>query len=267
MLRRINDILQLFRPANTHSQYRGFTVYHHKHDSLMRRVRYSHNGTYEEDEAELIADVLKKSTSPVMLDIGANIGLMSLNVCAAVKNVRIFAFEPGPNQFEYLKANVEGNALTGNVSIFNVALGTRKGETDFFIHEAKDSSGDGIVDTGRAGKGRTIKVPAQTLDGWWNDHGAPAVDLIKIDTEGFELPILRHATALIDKCRPWILTEICYLNFEKYGLTFEEHIQFFDDRRYVLLDVKTKARITKRPLADVDQFYYLAIPENEYESI
>jgi FkbM family methyltransferase len=265
ILRIIKKALTFFRPPDMHSRYLNYIVTHHKNDSLINRIKNSPVRIYEKEETDILVRILKKMNNPVMLDIGANIGLISLNICAAFNPVKLYAFEPGPNQFRYLKHNIEQNGLTERVSIFNVALGSGEGVTDFFMHAVQDSSGDGMRDTGRAGKGKFIQVPSQTLDTWWRGHATPPVNLIKLDTEGAELLVLRNATALLQKCKPYLLVEICYLNYEKYGLTFEEHLDFFHGQQYHLLDIRTGERVLKNSTVWSDLFYYLAVPEEHYE--
>jgi FkbM family methyltransferase len=262
----LKNALSVFASENAKSRYLQYTLYHHKNDSLINEIRKSGNGIYENQETTLLVEILKKSARPVMLDIGANIGLMTLNVCAQRKDVKVYAFEPGPNQFSYLEKNIEGNNLRDRVTIFNVALSSRKGTIDFHIHADRHSSGDGIVDTGRAGKSVVIQVSSLTLDEWWSDHANPEINLIKIDTEGAELQILQKATNLLKKCRPYILIEMCDINFEKYGLTYQEHFDFFKAQGYAVVDTHRKSRVEKSIDVVPGQYYYLAIP-NEYDEL
>jgi precorrin-6B methylase 2 len=54
---------------------------------------------------------LTKAATPTFLDVGANIGLMTLNVLASVPSARIHAFEPGPDQRSLLERTIAANRL------------------------------------------------------------------------------------------------------------------------------------------------------------
>jgi FkbM family methyltransferase len=186
---------------------------------------------------------------------------MSINICHFLKGATIYAFEPGPNQFKYLLQNVIQNNLGARIFPFNLALSSKSGQIEFHIHNVKDSSGDGIIDTGRAGESRIIRVESTTLDDWWTQSNKPKVNFIKIDTEGAELQILNSANQLIQQYRPPILLEICYLNYEKYGLQFEDYIITLNSMNYTLFDLKQQNAITcSNYLPYKDHFYYLALP-------
>ncbi|MBK6526928.1 MAG: FkbM family methyltransferase [Crocinitomicaceae bacterium] len=86
----------------------------------------------------------------------------------------------------------------------------------FLIHNTQDASGDGFLDTGRAGKSKKIKVKTQKLDDWWRLNANPKIDFIKCDTEGAELFVLRGADDLVRHCKPFILLEIFHTNLQKY---------------------------------------------------
>ncbi len=64
---------------------------------------------------------------------------------------------------------------------------------EFFVHSPRDSSGDGLKDTQRAGPTQKICVPATTLDAYVAQKEIERLDLIKIDTEGAELHVVRGA--------------------------------------------------------------------------
>ncbi len=68
----------------------------------------------------------------VVFDIGANIGLFSLFVTSPKnpwKNVDIYAFEPVPQIFEVLKANLDGKDSVKK--LFNIGLGEKESEIEF----------------------------------------------------------------------------------------------------------------------------------------
>lgn len=260
IIQKYNWFVDLFRSTHGCSQYLTYRVTHQRHDSLMKRIRNSPEKIYEAVETKLIATTLRSIQQPIVLDIGANIGLMSLNICSTIQDSRIFAFEPGPGQYQYLKKNIEINQLNERVKIFNIALGSHSGKIDFHVHAIKDSSGDGLLDTGRAGHAQVVKINCERLNNWWHLNHEPSVALIKLDTEGSELSILEHGIELIDQCRPHILIEICHLNYEMYGLKFSDYLDFFKIIDYTLINCETNEVVIEYNQEILNQFYFWAKP-------
>ena len=68
----------------------------------------SHYGTYEELESKIMEEKIEMGN--IVVDVGANIGLHTLNMARIVGNTgQVFAFEPDPSNFEILKKNVKIN--------------------------------------------------------------------------------------------------------------------------------------------------------------
>src|SRR5262249_42079339 len=81
-------------PPIRFSPYRGFVVYHHRDTSLVRWL--VRGALYEAAVSRAIAAALERTEAPLVVDVGANIGLMTLNVLAERPDARVVAFEPGP---------------------------------------------------------------------------------------------------------------------------------------------------------------------------
>jgi FkbH-like protein/FkbM family methyltransferase len=152
-----------------------------------------------------------------VFDVGANIGLFSLFARSQAPDVRIYAFEPAPALFELLQRNLE--ALAGDARCLPVGLSDRDGQQTFtyypdytilsgFAAQAERDR-DLIVAGARA---RTADPAARqvlhalaegklaqrvdhvctlrSLSGIVDEHGIARIDLLKIDAENSELPIL-----------------------------------------------------------------------------
>lgn len=121
------------------------------------------------------------------LDIGANIGLTTIPI-ARNPAVVAHAFEPDPETFAALKANVARNGVQANVTLHNVALGDRAGTLT--IERAPDNAGDIRVradhgpDRDGAGGWSAVEVPAHRLDDLALAIEPPLG--VKIDTQGAE---------------------------------------------------------------------------------
>lgn len=124
----------------------------------------------------------------VFVDIGAHVGLWSMQAELAFET--IIAFEPHPVH----AAIYPHNMRTDRWTLHRFALGDRAGGVR--LSGKPGSSGDTHV----AGEG---DIPMQTLDSLILER----IDLLKIDTEGYELPILRGAVETLKRCRPVVVVE------------------------------------------------------------
>jgi FkbM family methyltransferase len=211
-LRRVPDYLR----RNPEIVYRGFCVSHAAGDSLVDRIRGG--DLYEPEVTRALLRLLQQhETGALLLDIGANIGLISLNLLSLLPSTRVHAFEPGPRAAELFRRTITMNHLEDSITLHQQALATSKGSASFMLHSSRHSSGDGFLDTGRAGRCRAIEVPTDTLDQWWESAGRPRVDAMKIDTEGAELWVLEGGVNLIKECRPALVLEVNSSNLVNYA--------------------------------------------------
>ncbi len=125
------------------------------------------------------------SREDLFVDVGANVGSYSVLACA-VRGARGFCFEPVPATYRRLVDNLRLNDLLERVVPLNVGLGERDTELVFTTGE---NCMNHVLASGESATA-TISVPVRTLDAVL--AGArPAI--MKIDVEGFELPVLRGA--------------------------------------------------------------------------
>lgn len=126
------------------------------------------------------------------LDIGANVGLWSRDLCEHFEHV--IAFEPVAQFRECLITNV----TSARLEIRPCALGATSAMVNMIITE--HNTGHTHVDTQSLGQGN---VPMYTLD----ELALNNVDYIKIDCEGYETEILKGAEQTILQCRPILVVE------------------------------------------------------------
>jgi len=222
------DFIDKRKPYLNKMKYEGFDLYYARGEGLVNRIRFGNpDRLYERNVVLELKKMLSKSGQPVLLDVGANIGLISLAVLRRVPNVKIHAFEPGPHQQRLFATTIFANRLEDSIVLNGVAISDRNGVINFQVHDYKSSSGDGILDTQRAGNTKAVSVETITLDSWWIKNNQPRVDVVKIDVEGGELLVLRGMQDLINKCRPDIVLEISLLNIAVYPYQPQEYLSYF----------------------------------------
>ncbi len=144
----------------------------------------------------------------VFIDVGANIGLYSLISADLVGgNGKVFSFEPSPINASLFRQNVCLNHLDRTISIQEVALtDTADGETvAFYLPKRGSVSGESsLVEKGNDLD--VVRVPRGTMDSFCFEHNL-IPDLIKIDTEGAELPIVKGSLDTIRQHRPKLIVE------------------------------------------------------------
>jgi FkbM family methyltransferase len=121
--------------------------------------------------------------APRILDCGANIGLASVYFSRLYPHASVTAFEADPRLAATCRANLVLAAGDGKVEVQPAAVWTTDGTLDF-VCEGTDSGAIACLDEPVAGPVTTVR--AIRLRDWLNDP----VDLLKLDIEGAELPVL-----------------------------------------------------------------------------
>lgn len=225
-------------------EYKGKTIFYSKGTSLINRI--VKDGVYEPEVTKALLLSLEGKNEPIVLDVGANIGLISINILEVLPNCKIYAFEPGPHQNSLFSKTIEYNQLK-NIELSALALSNEIGSASFHVHSTEDASGDGFFDTGRAGKTKKINVETTILDSWWKIKNQPKVDLIKMDTEGAELFILEGGKELLETCKPDLCLEIYELNLRNYPYTANDIFDALKNMNYQLFTLNLQL-ITKSNL-------------------
>jgi FkbM family methyltransferase len=136
----------------------------------------------------------------IIFDVGANIGTYTkatLSICPAAK---IFAFEPHPVTFQRLCQNVGADA-----TVLNVALGDQCGVTTLYDFADQPFStaaslNQGVVSLPERGVVEH-RVEVTTVDEVCKLRQIDHIALLKLDTEGTELKVLRGATRMLAENR------------------------------------------------------------------
>ena len=138
------------------------------------------DGIYEKETSDLI--VSKLAPGAVLLDIGANIGSITMPVCIARPDVKVICAEASQHVFSYLQKNISINKLK-NCVLVNKAISDADNEEVVFFNP-EDLFGKGSMASSFAGSSEKIKTI--TIDTLLADLKIPEINFIKIDIEGYE---------------------------------------------------------------------------------
>jgi len=136
----------------------------------------------------------------VAVDVGANLGIHTLALSGCVLRGTVLSFEPRLSVFAKLIDNLNENGIM-NVVASDKALGDSIGKGHLYVDED-----DFNIGKARMGDQGNQVVDVTTLDHALQDPPS-TVSLIKIDTEGCELQVLRGAACVLADHRPVLVCE------------------------------------------------------------
>jgi len=164
--------------------------------------RIEKDGIYEKREIRLFVELLKNMESPVVLDIGANIGNHTLVFSRYADTV--YSFEPIPEIFSVLSRNIAQNGIE-NVHAFNKALSDSCGRQVIYINREGNLGASSLHR--KTGDTEEAVIDSVRGDDFLSESGIERVDLIKMDVEGHEFNVLAGLEHAISRCRPLVIME------------------------------------------------------------
>ena len=188
-------------------------------------------GHWEPTETLHFLDLLKPGA--LVIDAGANFGHYALTAANVVgREGLVIAFEPHPETFSLLDENRK-LLPWNNLRAVQAGLGSE--DATLAIHTDTANPGGhsfyawNLRDTDCSSN--WVKVYA--LDSYLAEHiHGRAVNVIKIDVQGFEMEVLRGATRTIERDRPAIFCEITPDALQRAGSGLDEILGFFRSRGY-----------------------------------
>jgi|SRR5690554_4491213 len=147
---------------------------------------------------DLFIDLKSKISHPinVAFDVGANIGDVSKSFSFEFPNSSVYSFEPIKKTYEVLEENT---AHLLNVKTFQIAFGEQEGEIEIELDSVDYSPQNSLLKTVLTPGGNSEKVNVQTIDNFIREKHIEQIDLLKIDTEGFEERVILGAEETINK--------------------------------------------------------------------
>jgi len=177
----------------------------------------------------------------VVIDVGANCGVVTLQYAKAAPAGKVFAFEPTTYAFTKLQRNLELNPeLAKNIVATQLFVSDSTDATDLEAYASWRVSGGSGEPTHRVHGGTTKPtegIGAVTLDAFCVERGLDRLDLIKIDTDGHELEVLRGAREVLRTYRPVVVFEIGLYLLADRNVDFRDYLRLFDALDYRVFDI------------------------------
>lgn len=175
------------------------TVHIYKASSDNHNIGYDNCDMRTNGELNIVNLLIKPGH--IIFDIGANKGEWSKHVLSISPDMHLYAFEPIPNVFRLLKANLNAK----NIRFFNIALAEENATKNFFYYDQtlqisqlsslhrRSNEVEQLLQISPA----QITVQTRTLDSICQEEGIVHIDFLKIDTEGAKWQVLKGATNLL----------------------------------------------------------------------
>tara|TARA_B100000678_G_scaffold261665_1_gene243318 strand:+ start:492 stop:1331 length:840 start_codon:yes stop_codon:yes gene_type:complete len=194
-------------------------------------VNYTHAA-----EDNFFLDYVKKNNT--VIDVGANIGTVTLLLANIVgKNGNVYSIEPHPTTHRYLVENIKLNKFE-NVTTFNIALGEKSMQVNFSNFKSDDQNK--ILNLGSK-----LSIKMSKLDDLPIKESM--IDLLKIDTIGYEKFVLLGANSLLKKCKvvQFPIGGAYHKFSDYYGYDFKEVLDILRKNNFRLYSYDQKKTLSE----------------------
>lgn len=208
-----HQVLEVLKKSGNHYSTTPIALNRLGKDFNYHRWLHPYQGDWEVDylfTEEILTNLSKLiPKNGLVIDIGAQTGNMAVAYSLFAK--KVLAFEPNPATFEVLEKNSKANP---NIEPYNYAVSDIEGGLQFHYSDPGFCNG-GFATRTEQGIGVTghvvpIDVFAINLVNFVEENNIDLsnLSLIKIDAEGHDKDILKTLKPIIEKCTPYLITEI-----------------------------------------------------------
>ena len=185
-----------------------------------------------EKKINSLKKLFKLNEKLIIIDIGANIGSISLPLAKIFNKSKIFAIEPTNYAFKKLTKNLNLNKyLKKNISLNQLFLSKINKPTkvwsswNFHINANKHKQHLGTL--------HSIKKKSyMSLNNFINSRNIKKVDFIKLDVDGHELDVLKSGEKFLKDKKPVIFIEIAPYLYPEFGYKCSELITYIKKLKY-----------------------------------
>ena len=178
----------------------------------------------------------KRNDPLIMIDIGANIGSVSLILAKKFKDSKVYAIEPTNYAFNKLSTNLDLNDdLKDRVFLKQLFVSENKKPQKVWSSWNFEKSNN--KHQKHMGTLKEIKQNSYIrLEEFIETEKLTSVDFIKLDVDGHELDVLKSGEKSLAKIKPVIFIEIAPYLYPEFGYSCEELIKFIKNLNYNFYD-------------------------------
>jgi len=206
---RVTGLLKkiLFRPAIKHPRLQR--LWGRLHTLSVYAMNYGGGALIETSGevwvlSEFVRPACAKLATPVIFDVGANVGDYSALVHRLIPSAKIYAFEPAGSVYEQLAKRC---STIANFEAFNFGFSDEEKSVDLHAYTIEGQAVSLISSIDRRLPTQVVEVEVsdteriqvRTLDSFCASEGIDRIHFLKLDVEGHEVAVLRGAQAMLDR--------------------------------------------------------------------
>ena len=223
----------MLKPVNKVLKHFGFQIYGNGFVEKASRT------SFKNDPYEVQKDLIKKS-SPIIFDIGAHYGETANKYFRSFKSPIIHSFEPFPNAYKKLVANVKNENFYSN----QLAVTDKSEKAILHINVYDDTNS--LLESQKINATSDkycktidqINVKTISLDEYCMTNNVGKIDILKIDVQGSELIVLKGAEGLLKKNNITLIFTECYFSRQYVNQPlFHDLSSYLIEFDYVLADL------------------------------
>lgn len=181
----------------------------------------------------LFERALAGKKAPVTIDVGASVGNTVRRVLETCPDATVFAFEPQPELFKQMQERYRDNE---KVHIYTCGVGASSGRMQLHISERAQASSFlpasnfGLRAVPFAAEKAVSEIEVVTLDEWHSNLEEPptTIDLIKVDTQGFEKYVIAGGQQVFQKTA-FVIMEAAFRAVYEGQAVYEELILLMEN--------------------------------------
>ena len=182
-------------------------------------------GIKNENKLYNIKNFLNFKGKHVLVDIGSNVGSVTLPLAKLFNLSTVISIEPTKFAFLKLKKNLKLNpSFKHRVKLLNVFISDEKKSVNF-VHSSWKLKLEDKRHKVHLGTLKKTSNKTKSLSHVLNKIGK-RIDFIKIDVDGYEINVLRSGKKIINKYKPLIYFEFAPYLYKEFGYTPEILINF-----------------------------------------
>lgn len=163
----------------------------------------------------------------IVLDLGANIGYYAIMEAKKIgKTAKIYAIEPDPRNFEYLKKNISLNKLEKIFEIEQGAISNKTQQAEFLLSSKTNLSSFNL----NKKEINSNSIMVQTYDLGEYLKNKRRIDLIRMDIEGHEIEVFESLINFSNN----------FKNHLPKKIIFETHFPIYVNKKEYVIDIFTK---------------------------
>ncbi len=204
----------------------------------------------------------------IIFDVGAFTGNSVFEFRKVFKNSLIFSFEPSKKNFDILKKNTKN---IKNLRLHNIALSNKNGYSNFYENKWEYTSSLLPLNNSeykkrleKIFKYRGINeiqskylVKTHTLDNFIKNKNISHIDILKIDTQGNEIDVLKGMSYLLKhKIAKVIIIELIFENYYRNSKTSFYNVEkYLHKNNYKMMGIYNINKTAGNFLSQIDVMY------------